>query len=306
MDRSTDGSMAISPRGFGAILSQRRKARRLSQLDLSLEAEISSRHLSFLETGRARPSREMVLRLSAALDMAPQEQNELLLASGFAPLYRETPLEAPEMGGMIAALRVILGSHDPYGAVALDRNWDIVMASDAYSASVNLCRLPAMGDGAVVDPIVPLQLTRPPRPNMLRLLCHPEGFREHLVNWEAVTQAVLARVQREVLHDRPGDIRRRTLYAEMLAYPGVPAPLRDVAGSGFPPLVVPVEVKRRDGGALRFLSTMATLGTAEDITLRELRIEAFYPADAATLAALGGVMASGAIGATPASPALPG
>src|SRR5579862_5203851 len=117
--------------GFGDLLTRWRKARRLSQLGLALEAEISSRHVSFIETGRARPSRDMVLRLCQALDVPMRERNDLLVAAGFAPVHRETALEAPEMRPMLAALRFILSRHDPFGAVAMDRDWDIVMASQA-------------------------------------------------------------------------------------------------------------------------------------------------------------------------------
>src|SRR3954471_1515584 len=133
---------SASRSGFGDLVARWRKTRRMSQLGLALEAEISSRHLSFIETGRARPSRDMVLRLARALDVPLRERNDLLLAAGFAPVLRETPLDAPEMAPMLAALRVILGRHDPFGAVAMDRNWDIVMASHASTALINACRLP--------------------------------------------------------------------------------------------------------------------------------------------------------------------
>jgi transcriptional regulator with XRE-family HTH domain len=273
-----DGSRIAAPEAiagheFGGMLSRWRKARRISQLDLALDAGVSSRHLSFVETGRARPSREMVLRLCAALDVPLRERNLLLLAAGFAPVHRETPLDAPEMAGMLGALRLILSRHDPYGAVAFDRNWDIVMASEAYAGLVNAC--PLLPDA---PPIAPLTLTRTPRPNMLRLLCHPDGHRSHVVNWAEAARAVLARAVREAAQDDP-DGARRALLAEVLAYPGVPTPepAGAAAGAGAP-LIVPVELRHGDG-TIRLLSTIATLGTAEDITLRELRIEAFYPAE---------------------------
>jgi len=166
--------------GFGGRLAQWRRRRRMSQLGLALEAGISSRHLSFVETGRSRPSREMVLLLYGALDVPLREQNDLLLAAGFAPVRRETPLDAAPMEGMLAALRLILARHDPFGAVALDRNWDIVMASAAYAAVVNECRLPAESGRPLATLVTPLGLTAPPRPNMLRLLCHPAGYRRRV------------------------------------------------------------------------------------------------------------------------------
>jgi transcriptional regulator with XRE-family HTH domain len=268
-----DGGRIAAPvaagREFGGMLSRWRKARRISQLDLALDAGVSSRHLSFVETGRARPSREMVLRLCSALDVPLRERNLLLLAAGFAPVLRETPLDAPEMAAMLGALRLILSRHDPFGAVAFDRNWDIVMASEAYAAIVNAC-LPD-------TPVTPLTLTLMPRPNVLRLLCRPDGIRPHVANWPEVARAVLARAVREAAQDDPGGTRR-ALLAEVLAYPGVPTP-EPAAGAGGAPLIVPVELRQGDGGTIRLLSTIATLGTAEDITLRELRIEAFYPAE---------------------------
>jgi hypothetical protein len=178
---------------------------------------------------------------------------------------------------MLEALRVILRRHDPCGAVALDRNWDIVMASEAYAALVNASPLPPI-DGRQPAPIVPLTLTTAPRPNLLRLLCHPAGYRRHLVNWEEVVGAVLFRVEQEVARAR-SDPKRRALLAEVFSYPGVPKP---GLGSGIgtnAALVIPVELSNPAGSTIRLLSTIATLGTAEDITLRELRIEAFYPAD---------------------------
>jgi transcriptional regulator with XRE-family HTH domain len=259
--------------GFGDLLARWRKARRMSQLGLALEAEISSRHVSFIETGRARPSREMVLRLAQALDVPLRERNDLLLAAGFAPVHRETPLDAPEMAPMLAALRIILGRHDPFGAVAMDRNWDIVMASVASTALINECRLP--GTAA----IEPLALTKAPRPNMIRMICHPDGFRRLLVNWAEIVAETLARVEHEVA--REANPKRRALLDEVLAYPDVAAARAVGQNHGLPPLTIPVSMRMPDGTTLDLISTIATLGTAEDITLRELRIEAFYPLDPA-------------------------
>ncbi len=259
--------------GFGALLTRWRKTRRMSQLGLALEAEISSRHVSFIETGRTRPSRDMVLRLAQALDVPLRDRNDMLLAAGFAPVHRETPLEAPEMAPMLAALRVILGRHDPFGAVAMDRNWDIVMASAASSALINQCRLP----GATA--IEPLALTAAPRPNMIRMICHPDGFRRLLVNWAEIVAETLTRVDAEIARD--ANPKRRALRDEVLAYPDVAAARAAAASHGTPPLMIPVSLRTPEGGVLELMSTIATLGTAEDITLRELRIEAFYPVDPA-------------------------
>jgi transcriptional regulator with XRE-family HTH domain len=259
--------------GFGDLLSRWRKTRRMSQLGLALEAEISSRHVSFIETGRSRPSRDMVLRLAQALDVPLRERNDLLVAAGFAPVLRETPLEAPEMGPMLAALRIILARHDPFGAVAMDRNWDIVMASNASTALINDCRLPGTAE------IAPLALTAPKRPNMIRMTCHPDGFRRLLVNWAEIVADLLTRIEHEVAHD-PSPARR-ALLAETLSYPDVAAARASVQTSGVPPLMIPVVMRLPDGSTMALVSTIATLGTAEDITLRELRIESFYPVDPA-------------------------
>jgi transcriptional regulator with XRE-family HTH domain len=264
---------ALARSGFGDLVARWRKTRRMSQLGLALEAEISSRHLSFIETGRARPSREMVLRLARALDVPLRERNDLLLAAGFAPVLRETPLDAPEMAPMLAALRVILGRHDPFGAVAMDRNWDIVMASQASTALINACRLPGS------DAIAALALTRAPRPNMIRMICHPAGFRKLLVNWTEIVAETLARIDAELARDPAA--KRKALFDEALAYPDVAAARAAAHRSGPPPLMIPVVIRGADGGQTELVSTIATLGTAEDITLRELRIEAFYPVDPA-------------------------
>src|SRR5262249_28360968 len=156
------------------------------------------------------------------------------------PQHRETPLEAPEMAPMLAALRVILSRHEPYGAVALDRHLDIVMASPSYAAVIN-ASLPATPGGGPA-PIEPLTLTRAPRPNMLRLLCHPAGYRSALVNWAEVTRAVLTRVEREVARQGRAATRHRALLEECLAYPDVAALRREAPlDAGPAPLVIPVE-----------------------------------------------------------------
>jgi len=259
--------------GFGALLARWRKARRMSQLGLALEAEISSRHISFIETGRSRPSRDMVLRLAEALDVPLRERNDLLLAAGFAPVLRETPLEAPEMIPMLAALRIILARHDPWGAVAMDRDWDIVMASAASAGLMNDCRLPGTREAA------PLALVPAPRPNMVKLTCHPDGFRRLLVNWAEIVADLLTRIEHEVARDPTP--ARRALLAEVMAYPDVAAARASIHVSGVPPLMIPVVMRNPDGSSIALMSTIATLGTAEDITLRELRIESFYPVEEA-------------------------
>ena len=242
----------------------------MSQLDLALESGISSRHLSFVETGRTKPSRDMVLKLCGALEVPLRDRNNLLLAAGYAPVYRETALDAPEMAEILSAVRMILRRHDPYPAVAFDAGWDIVMANTAYTGMVNAL----LSEGHA--PLPALKLIQKPRPNILRMLCRPDGARRIVANWEETARAVLARARREVLRD--GDPGRRALLGEAMGYPGVPGPdPRELDGAQVG-LVVPVEI-RTPAGTQRLLSTIATLGTAEDITLQELRIESFHPVE---------------------------
>lgn len=261
-----DGIAAIGP-----LLSRTRKARRISQLDLAGEAGVSTRHLSFVETGRARPSRELVLRLCETLGVSPREADAFLLAAGFAPAHRETPLESPAMVEILTALRLLLERQDPLPAAAFDARYDYVMVNAGYAAYVN-AGLAAGADDAVSGPVPPLALLPGPRPNMLRLLCHPKGARTMLGNWAEVTREVLGRAMRETRVVT--DPARRPPMDEVLAHPGVARLMRGEPGSG---LLVPVEIRQPDGGMARFMTTLATVGTAQDLTLRELRIETFHP-----------------------------
>lgn len=257
--------------GVGGLIAYWRKARRMSQLALAGESGVSARHLSFLESGRAQPSRDMVLRLCEALRVPLNERNNLLLAAGFAPVFRESALDSPEMEEGLSALRLILRHHEPLPAVALDTRWSIVMANGPYAEFVNGSNPALLPSG----PIVPLDLVPRPAPNVLRLLCHPKGFRRMVANWSRVTSTILARVAAEVRND--ADEGRRNLLAEALGYPGVPPlPSGAQAAAEAGALIVPAEIIDGDG-VIRYFSTIATLGTAQDITLRDLRIEMFHP-----------------------------
>lgn len=267
-----DGA-AIDGAAIGGLLARTRKARRVSQLDLAGEAGVSARHLSFVETGRARPSRELVLRLCETLGVSAREADAFLLAAGFAPAHRETPLASPAMAEIIAALRLLLGRHDPLPAAAFDARYDYVMVNAAYGDYVNACLAAGADADAGAGPILPLALLAAPRPNMLRLLCHPQGARRMLGNWAEVARAVLGRATRET-RLLPPDPARRPPLDEVLAYPGTARLLRGEPGSA---LLVPVEIRQPDGGMSRFMTTLATVGTAQDLTLRELRIETFHP-----------------------------
>jgi transcriptional regulator with XRE-family HTH domain len=257
----------------GPLLARTRRGRRMSQLELAGEANISARHLSFVETGRAKPSRDMVLRLCEALGLSAREADAFLLAAGFAPAHQETPLEAPAMGEIIAALRLILGRHDPLPALAFDASWDYVMVNEAHAVAVDALLAAGADPAAGPGPVPRLSLLPAPRPNLLRLLCHPHGARRLVVNWPEVTREAVGRAIRET-RLIPSDGTRRPPIEEVLAYPGVKSLMRGEPTGG---LLIPVEIRLPEGGIARFMTTLATVGTAQDLTLRELRIETFHP-----------------------------
>ncbi|MFL5392615.1 MAG: helix-turn-helix domain-containing protein [Myxococcales bacterium] len=259
----------------GSLLREWRGLRRMSQLDLAIAAEVSPRHLSFVETGRAVPSREMVLTLARALEVPVRERNTMLTAAGYAPLYRETSLDDPRMAEMRHALGLLLKQNDPFFAVALDRRWDIVMCNAAYSRLV-----------APVARLEPYEVLPPPRLNLLKALFGP--FRPLVVNWEEAARDVFERAQREAAADR--DPARRQVLAECLAL--APEEWRRPRSEASPRLVVTVDLRLGEARA-RLFSTITTLGTAQDITLQELHIESFHPADAETEALLRQMAVSG-------------
>ena len=249
---------------FGELLRERRRSRRYSQLDLAAIAGVSQRHLSFLETGRSRPSREMVGHLAATLDLPLRDHNQLMLAAGFAPVYPETALDEPAMDQVRAVLESILAAHEPYPALVIDRRWDVVLSNDAAS------RLTV----AMIDPT-----TAPVEQgvNIARLAFHPGGLRAVTANWPEVAASLLERLEREAA-DRPGDQVLAALLAEMLAYPGVAELRREPRLPSGDDLLLPVHY-RTGNVDVQLISTIATIGAPYDITLEELRLELFYPAD---------------------------
>jgi transcriptional regulator with XRE-family HTH domain len=235
----------------------------MSQLELASAAGVSSRHLSFIETGRARPSREMVVHLAEQLDVPLRERNGLLTAAGFAPLYRETALSAPEMEQARAAIDLVLRSH-PYPAIAVDRKWDLVNANDKAFA---------LTEG--VDPA----LLGPPL-NVYRLSMHPDGLQPRIDNFDEYADHLLSRLQHQV--SVSADPELVELLEEMRGYAG-----RNQPGVTIPPSQVLLPMRLRVGDhVLSFMSTIAVFGTPVDITLAELAIETFFPADAETAAYL--------------------
>ena len=264
---------AIQPGGVGPLLRRWREARHLSQLDLALEAEVSSRHISFLETGRAEPSRAMLLTLSNVLDVPLRERNFLLLAAGFAPIYGETGLDDPRMSHVRTAIEVILKNNEPRSAYAHDRHWNIVMANQAFIKFLTIILgRPPVG-------LEPLRVAREPRFNVLRLVFDPESVRKVIVNWEMVAKALLNEAGRRLAWARDDELKN--LINEILSFPGVPACWREPDLEAPRDLILPTELKL-GGTNLRMFSTVTTLATPNDVTLQDLHIEAFYPADAKT------------------------
>ncbi len=272
MDSHRNGT-AVEPSGVGPLLRRWREARHLSQLDLALDAEVSARHVSFLETGRAEPSREMLLMLANVLDIPLRERNFLLLAAGYAPVYGETSLDDPRMTQVRAAVEVILKSNEPRSALAHDRHWNIVMANEAFVRflTVTLGKEPAG--------LLPLTVSTLPRLNVLRLLFDPNGVRKIIVNWEAIAKSLLNEAYRRLAWAR--DDTLKDLITEILAYPGVPARWREPDLEAPHELILPMELNV-GGNIARMFSTVTTVATPHDVTLQELHVEVFYPADAET------------------------
>ena len=247
----------------GEILKQWRHARRLSQLDLSITAGVSQRHLSYLETGRATPSREMIIHLASELDVPLRERNTWLKAAGYADVYSEYGLDEPAMEQVRHVLETILRAHQPFPAYVVDRAWNLVLANPPATALTGMLILPEKA---------PLFAG-----NILRLFMHPEGIRQYICNWEQAATSLMHRFDRE-LAERPGDATLLELQEGILTYPDVgELPHRSELPSGSD-LLVPLHL-RTPAGEMRLLTTIATIGAPFDITLEELRLETLLPAD---------------------------
>ena len=254
----------LDNRSFREQLRLWRQARGSSQLDLAAEAGVSTRHLSFLETGRARPSRDMVGRLGEALDLPLRARNDFLLSAGFAPQFGARPLDAAELQEARRALQFLLKMHEPYPAFVVDGEWTIVMLN---AAQEGLFRLLLPGD---VDR---------QKLNALDLIFKPGLLRERMTNWSEVASAVLRRLRRQ-LASRPDDEAIQALWVRVRRSPGV-AELPQTFAGEHPPILVPVRIEH-DGHTLSWFSTIAVFGATGEITLEELVIESFFPADEAT------------------------
>ena len=255
------------PSSVGQLLRDWRTRRRLSQLELASAAGISARHLSFVETGRARPSREMVLHLAEHLDVPLRERNPLLIAAGYAPTYHATEFDAPEMSTVRTAVDGLLAGHEPYPAILVDRRWQLVSANTVA--------------GVLVEDVSPT-LLEPPC-NVLRVSLHPDGLAPRIVNLAEWADHIVGNLRRQVAIT--GDPGLRELEVELAGYAAamgvVPAPNLEAPRA----VAMPMRL-RTERGELALMTMIATFGTALDITLTELSIETFLPADAATAAAL--------------------
>jgi transcriptional regulator with XRE-family HTH domain len=249
----------------GKLFRYWRHERRMSQLALAVAADVSPRHVCFLETGRARPSREMILRLADTLDVPFRERNALFLAAGFAPMYGELDLEAPQMAPARAALEAILQQQEPYPAIVMNRHWDIVLTNRGAARFFSLL----LGDRGAAEPA-----------NVVRLVFSPTGLRPSLVNWEEVAESLIGRVHREAVG---GVIDEETtcLLHEALAVPDVPDRWRTLSLDRPTQPLIPLKF-RHNGRTFSYFSTVTTLGTPQDITLQEIRIECFFPTDPET------------------------
>lgn len=268
----THAVTTATPGSFGDHLRLWRRRRRVSQLDLALDAEISQKHLSFCESGRARPSREMVLRLADHLRVPLRERNALLLAAGFAPLYIERRLDDPSLAAAREAVARVLEGHEPYPALAVDRHWTLL----AMNAAVPPL-LAGVADAALLAPPV----------NVLRLSLHPGGLAPAIVNLAEWRVHILERLARQV--ELTADATLAALAEELAGYPAPPAP---AAAPAAELVALPLRL-RTPAGELAFVSTVTVFGTPVDVTLSELAIEAFFPADAATKRALIGAASGG-------------
>jgi transcriptional regulator with XRE-family HTH domain len=258
-------TITVEPSELGALLRHWRSVRGKSQLDLASEAGSTPRYVSFVETGRSQPSRQMVVRLARALDVPLRERNELLLAAGFAPLYSQEPLDSPLLQRVEHALTSMLAQHDPLPAVVMDRAWNLQRANDGAVRLFTRLFAPA---------------PMPETANVLRLVVEPGPVRDRITNWEDVVPALLERARREAVGG-VFDPATSELVAELRSLPEV-APL--LAGFDLGAALAPVIDLRFDvdGHELAFFSVVSTIGTPIDVTAQELRVEAFFPSDDAT------------------------
>lgn len=265
------GGAGVAIRPVGDQLRDWRQHRRLSQLGLSLDVDVSTRHLSYVETGRATPSRELLLRLSERLDVPPRGRNALLLAAGYAPMFRERALDDPSLVAARAVVDRVLAGHEPYPALAIDRHWSLVSANRAVAP--------------LLEGIDPMLLVHPI--NVLRLSLHPRGLAPRIVNLAQWRAHLLHRVAQQV--EASADPVLAALLVELRDYPCVADAGHDAPPQAIASIAMPLRL-RTPAGTLSFISTTTVFGTPVDVTLAELALECFFPADDATRDALTGAV----------------
>lgn len=256
-------SVDVTGKGVGPLLRAWRERRRISQLDLALRADSSARHISFVETGRSRPSEEMVLRLAEQLDVPVRERNALLLAAGYAPRYPETPLDDPALDALRDGMERLIRGYEPYPALVVDAGYTVVAANRGI---------------ALLLEGVPEELMEP-APNAMRLTLHPEGLAPRIRNLREWRGHLLAQMEREIALHRSD--RLRALYEEVAAYPVPEEPAGGEPAEPVPYFALPLRIEHA-GRVLSFVSSISTFNTPMDVTVAELAIETFLPADPAT------------------------
>ncbi len=260
--------MGSAAAGFNELFREWRQFRRVSQLDLALSANVSQRHVSWLETGRSQPSREMVLRLAEALDIPLRERNALLQSAGFAALYNESSLQDPVMAPVEHALRQVLAHHEPLPAFVVDRAWNVRMDNSAGRLLL----------GVAGDPeTLMTELGAPGEVNLALLTLHPEGLRRYITNWDHAAPHFVRRLRQEAVAS--GDRALQEKMTAITALAGIADDAVPLNQALLP--VLPLEIDL-NGIALSLFSVISTFGTPQDITTDELRVEAFYPTDQAT------------------------
>jgi transcriptional regulator with XRE-family HTH domain len=267
---SNTDSTTITP-SFGKLLKQWRSQQGYSQLDLAVNSEVSQRHISFLESGRAKPSREMVLQLATVLEIPLRQQNLMLTAAGFAPIHAETDLSAPEMTSIRKAIDFMLRQQEPYPAIVVDRYWNLLLTNNGATRLLNaFIDLETLQAHFCIDGKI----------NLMRAMFHPQGFRPFIVNWEEFAGHLIQRVHREAITFGESE-QSKLLLSELISYPGVADIWQTSNRTTQQALLLSIHLKRNLKD-LQFFSTIATLGTPYDITLQELRIECLFPANEAT------------------------
>jgi transcriptional regulator with XRE-family HTH domain len=262
--KGTTNDIKTTSNSAGVLLRQWRDVRGKTQLDLSFDAGVSQKHISFVESGRSIPSRQMLLDLAQALDVPLRERNELLMAAGYAPLYSDQALDAPLMSSISRALQRMLRQHEPFPAIVMDRHWNVLMTNDAAPRLF----------GCFID-----MAARPSPRNLLHLMFDPAGMRPFVANWPQTARGLLGRVYREAL-GHVIDERTKALLMELSQYPDVKPEWRVPSAGDVMPMIPLTFVK--DGVTLNYFSMITTVGTPQTVAAEELRLECMFPADDAT------------------------